>query len=513
MSTIESIPWSHELRMLAARFGDLPAVTDGQDVITYRQLCARAHAMASALHARGVQPGECVAWSMPNCLDVVWVSYGITLSGAAESPMPHTLTPAEVQWFGSLAKFRYVVTQAARAAAFRELGLQPIAIEDIDLTDHGRTVAPVDADKWGKVVSSSGTTGKPKGLVYSHGRRWLANAMLKQALPYTPGPHSRVLLMTPFSHGAALMTAAWTDYGGVSVLLNGVDAAKVGPILERGEVDTVFAPPTVINKLAESFGDRRFASVRCVFTGTQTLTPATYAKAKAMFGPVVRVTYGKGECTNPITVLAPADTERVYTDEADRPGACLGWPAAGVEIEVRDDQGKALPVGEQGEIFLRARHMYLGHIDGNGFHPLGSDGWHQTGDLGELDVRGRVWLSGRAADVIKSGGYKVNPEEIEATIGGLPACGQVCVTSLPSGYWGEVIVAAAENVQGPWTEQAQTRLANLSRHKHPRAFVDLDALPRNPQGKISRRAVRELILARYVLEDGSHPQLRAKREG
>ncbi len=469
--------------------------------------------MARKLQALRVQPGESVAWSMPNCLEVVWVSYGITLSGAAESPMPHTLTPAEVQWFGSLAKFRYVVTQASRAAAFREMGYEPIVLDDIDLTDDGHTLAPVDAGAWGKVISSSGTTGRPKGLVYSHGRRWLANAMLKQALPYTPGPHSRVLLMTPFSHGAALMNAAWTDYGGVSVLLNGVDPAKFGPMLSRGEVDTVFAPPTVINKLAESFGDRRFLGVRCLFTGTQTLTPATYAKAKAMFGPVVRVTYGKGECTNPITVLAPADTERCYTEESDRSGACLGWPAAGVEIEIRDEAGGALAAGEQGEIHLRARHMYLGHIDPNGFHPLEAGGWHQTGDLGSIDERGRVWLSGRAADVIKSGGYKVNPEEIEATIGALPECGQVCVTSLPSGYWGEVIVAAAEGVRGTWADAARARLASLSRHKHPRAFVDVEALPRNPQGKISRRAVRELILSRYALEDGSHPQLRVKSEG
>jgi acyl-CoA synthetase (AMP-forming)/AMP-acid ligase II len=265
--------------------------------------------------------------------------------------------------------------------------------------------------------------------------------------------------------------------------------------------------PTVINKLAEVFAGRRFEGVRCVFTGTQTLTPATYARAKAMFGPVVRVTYGKGECTNPITVLAPADTDRVYMEEADRPGACLGWPGFGVEIAVRDEAGAALPAGEEGEIFLRARHMYIGHIDANGFQPIPPGGWHQTGDLGYLDDRGRVWLSGRAADVIKSGGYKVNPEEIEIVLGAIPVCGQICITSIPSAYWGEVIVAAAENVRGDWESIATERLASLSKYKHPRAFVALDALPRNPQGKVSRRAVREKILERYALEDGSRPVL------
>lgn len=513
MSTIDSIAWSHDLRLLAARFGALPVVDDGRTQLTYRELAVRAHALARELIRHGVEPGESVAWSMPNSHAAVWASYGIVLTGAAETPMPHTQTAAEIEWFRALAKFRLVVTHASRRADFAKLGVEAIAVEEIEPTDDGATLPPVDADIWGRVVASSGTTGKPKALIYSHGRRWLANAMLKQALPYTPGPGSRVLMMTPFSHGAALMTYAWADYGGTGVLLDGMDPARVGPILARGDVDAVFAPPTVINKLAESFGERRFSGVRCVFTGTQTLTPATYARARAMFGPVVRVTYGKGECTNPISVLPPADTERCYTAESDRQGACLGWPAPGVEIEARNDAGERVAANEVGELYLRARHMYLGHVDPSGFQPVGAGGWHQTGDLGYLDEQGRVWLTGRAADVIKTGGYKVNPEEIEAVLGGIDACGQICVTSLPSSYWGEVIVAAAEQVRGDWQASAHERLTSLSRHKHPRAFVGIDALPRNAQGKVSRRAVREAILARYILEDGSRPQLRARGEG
>ncbi len=511
MTTIETIAWSHDLRTIAARFGDAPVVTDGRTSLSYRDLSRSAHALARRLRSLGVQVGESVATSLPNCNDAVWVSYGVTVSGAAETALNHVMTDAEIAWFASLAKFRFIVTHAARAPAFSALGFEPIAIESIDDDDDGATLPPVDANALGRILSSSGTTGRPKALVYSHGRRWLAHTMLKQALPYTPGSDSRVLLMTPFPHGATLMTYAWADFGGCAILLSGVNAPRVGPILEGGEADAVFAPPTVINKLAETFPGRKFNGVRCVFTGTQTLTPATYARAKAMFGPVVRVTYGKGECTNPITVLAPSDTDRVYAEESARDGACLGWPGFGVEIEVRNDAGAALPPAEQGEIFLRARHMYLGHIDANGFQPIPPLGWHQTGDLGYLDERGRLWLAGRAADVIKSGGYKVNPEEIEIALGAIAECGQICVTSIPSGYWGEVIVAAAENVRGDWEAVASDRLSNLSKYKHPRAFIALDALPRNVQGKVSRRAVREEILERYELQDGSRPVLERKR--
>ena len=92
--------------------------------------------------------------------------------------------------------------------------------------------------------------------------------------------------------------------------------------LARGDVDAIFAPPTVIAKLSESFGTRRFERVRCVFTGTQTLTPPLYRKAEAMFGPVVRITYGKSECTNPITVLGPEDTRLLFSERSKDAGAC-----------------------------------------------------------------------------------------------------------------------------------------------------------------------------------------------
>ena len=180
------------------------------------------------------------------------------------------------------------------------------------------------------------------------------------------------------------------------------------------------------------------------------------------------------------------------------PISCLGWPADGVELDVRE-----------GEIWLRARHMSNGYIDPSGFHEW-EDGWHPTGDLGWIDARGRLWLSGRMADVIKTGGYKVQPEEIEATLAGTPGCGQIVVASVPSDYWGEIIVAATENATPGWIPAAGERAARLSKHKRPRAWIELGALPRNPQGKISRREVRAALLERYQLEDGPHPRLVAR---
>jgi O-succinylbenzoic acid--CoA ligase len=150
--------------------------------------------------------------------------------------------------------------------------------------------------------------------------------------------------------------------------------------------------------------------------------------------------------------------------------------------------------------------MSEGCLHAHGYEPH-PGGWHASGDLGRIDARGRLWLTGRTADVIKTGGYRVNPDEIEACLGGLRDAALVCVISLPSEYWGEVIVAVAEGTRGAWIEEAQARVAPLSRHKHPRAHVSVAALPRNAQGKVMRRAVRELVLSTHALADGPYPTL------
>lgn len=504
---LHSIAWSAELLTLAARFGNAPAVNDGNAAISYTELARRAHAVAESLALRRIGPGEPVGTLLPNGIAAVWTSYGVMLSGACETPVNWNSTEAEILWAVSLAKIRLLVTTKQRAAVLHGMGCDFMPVEDIGIDGAAKPRAPVPARAWGRIFFSSGTTGKPKGIVYSHGRRWLGNQLLKSVLPWVPQPGSRILLMTPFTHGASLLTFAWLDNGGEVILLDGVDAQRIDAIMSRSDVDALFAPPTVIAKFSAVFGTRRFERVRCVFTGTQTLTPALYRKAEAMFGPVVRITYGKSECTNPITVLSPDDTRRLFSERNSDAGACVGWPAAGVELSVHAEDGGELPAGDTGEIWLRARHMYLGQIDPSGFRPLADDEWHRTGDFGHIDRRGRLWLEGRLADVIKSGGYKVLPDEIEAVLSGLPGCGEICITALPSEYWGEVIVAVAEGAGNSWPAEAERRVASLSRHKRPRLWLALEALPRNAQGKVSRREVRSRILSRYALIDGPHPRL------
>ena len=136
-----------------------------------------------------------------------------------------------------------------------------------------------------------------------------------------------------------------------------------------------------------------------------------------------------------------------------------------------------------------------------------AQGWHATGDLGFIDEVGRLVLTGRVADVIKTGGYRVNPDEIEAAQTGGALYGALCVTSLESDYWGEVIITVAQDVWPGWEDEAQQRVAALSKYKQPRLYVAVPLLARNAQGKVSRKKVSQAVLAQFTLIDGAYPSL------
>jgi malonyl-CoA/methylmalonyl-CoA synthetase len=251
-------------------------------------------------------------------------------------------------------------------------------------------------------------------------------------------------------------------------------------------------------KLVESTRHARIDGIKCVFCGTATLQPALYRAAAKLFGPVIRVTYGKSEMFNPITVLEIDEAADYYRDLSTLDAVCLGSPAAGVEVVVRDEAGRVCAAGEHGEIHLRSPHMMIGHVDASGFHELADGEFHATGDLGYRDARGRLFLAGRAHDVIKTGGYKIYPEEIERV---LPP--GVAVVGIPSAHWGEVIVAVAET--DGLTGAVAAATAGLARYKQPRACLAIDMLPRSLQGKVQRSRMREMVLARYTMTDGPYP--------
>lgn len=506
---LDSIPWAKDLAAVTDEFSTQIAVSDGIRELTFRQLADRAASVADLLLARGLRPGDPVATSLRNSIEAVWSTTGLRVAGAGETPLNASMSDAEREYSIGLSGAKRVITTRAQAASFARLGCDVIAVEDLDDAPGGDLLAlpNVPAEAYGRISFTSGTTGNPKAIVTTHGARWIANLLQRASFARMPAPGDRVLLMTPYVHGAGILTQAFNDRGATALLLDGVDLAKVVKLLDGGTINYLFAPPTVLAKILSAYEDRRIEGIRTIFCGTAPLLPSLYRKARTVFGPVIRVTYGKSEITNPIATLSPAETDAYYMTGDPGDGVCVGFPGTGVEIEIRDEDATPMPRGETGEVHLRGRHMSCGHMDQTGFLPLPPDGFHTTGDFGRVDARGRLHLVGRVADVIKSGGYKIHPDEIERALSGTAGTGAVSIVTLPSEYWGEVIVAVAETGDPGWPDRARAALADLARHKHPRAFLIVPELARNAQGKIMRRLIRETVLAGYTLKDGPYPKL------
>ena len=519
VSIPSQVPWASDFLSLSQRYGKRVAVVDRDGATTYADLFAHAAGIGNAVLAASAKACEPVGTLLPNGRAAVAASYGVTVSGAAEARLNTALAEAELAHCLKTAGIRIVVTDRERAALVGRLGAKAVIAEDAGRTDLAqcRFEAPA-ADGWGRVGFTSGTTGAPKGIVHSQGGRWLANVLLRATLPKTPGAGDNVLLMTPFSHGAALMTYAFLDTGAAVTLLNGVDPAVALPMIETGSVNQMFAPPTVLAKLLSAPGGRTYRGLAAIYTGTAPLSGALYAQARRTFGPVIRITYGKSEIWNPITVLAPDEAEAWYAGDGEPSTSCVGWPASGVEIRIDKlaaEPGEGSTASETnaghrdiGEVKLRSRHMFLGHAVDGRFVPENEDGFHATGDLGFIDERGRLQLVGRAADVMKSGGYKVLPEEVEAELrpSALPA--EIAVISLPSIYWGEIVTLVVAGTGDP--PDLTQAIGRMTAYKRPRLIAMLDAVPRNSIGKIVRRRARELVLEKYALEDGPRPRLIAK---
>ncbi|MEJ8574990.1 class I adenylate-forming enzyme family protein [Microbaculum marinum] len=510
------ISWKSEWLPLAQRYADRTAVVDRYGAITFANLLDRAAGVAAALTERGIGRGDVVASVVENSRHAVAASYGISLCGAAEAPVNPALSAGDIAYCLNLSGARLVLATAGTVDRLAEVGAPALLVEDIGTTALAALPAvPVPRSGWGRILFTSGTTGKPKGIVHSQGGRWVANMLMRATLPVAAEPGRRVLLMTPYSHGSSLLTQAFLDGGAAVRLVDGVREDEVVPTILAGEVDQIFAPPTVLARLVSFLEGRSVPGIRAIFCGTAPLLPEVYRRARAIFGPVVRLTYGKTEMFNPITVLTPEETDRWYDSPEAGTSICVGWPASGVEVVIEPDgetEGEAEVAagpgaGEIGHVLLRSPHMLAATLTEAGVEEQPPDGFHRTGDLGFVDREGRLHLVGRESDMIKTGGYRVTPEEVESALRPGLDTGEIVVVGLPSSYWGEVITAVAAGAPDDWRETLKPRIDAMTGYKRPRLFVDVPEIARNAMGKIVRRRIIETILESFVLVDGRYPQL------
>jgi malonyl-CoA/methylmalonyl-CoA synthetase len=417
----------------------------------------------------------------------VVVSRGIWLAGGVAVPLATSHPPAELEYVIRDAEASIVVGSGRQAAALEAIaaatGARFIRTPDLIATDAApMAVAPPVPDRRAMIVYTSGTTGKPKGAVSTHGNLAAQIASLVEAWEWTPRDVALLVLPLHHVHGIVNVLGCALAAGASCEMLPQFDAESAWDRLASGDVTVFSAVPTIYHRLIQSYdaaptavqrarsdGARR---VRLMMSGSAALPVRTLERWRAITGHTLLERYGMTELG--MVLSNPLHGER-------RPGS-VGTPLPGVEVRLVD-----------GELEVRGPGVFLEYWKRpDETRAAFRDGWFRTGDVAVLD-EGAYRLLGRSnIDIIKTGGYKVSALEIEETLREHPAVADCAVVGAPDDEWGERLVATVELRPGaPLTlEELQAwARSRLAPYKIPRELRRVAALPRNAMGKVVKTAL------------------------
>jgi long-chain acyl-CoA synthetase len=477
--------------------------------VTAGALLASANRLVHGLRAIGLQPGDTVAAVLPNGPELIELFLAALQAGWYLTPVNHHFTADEIGYILADSGARAVVVSEAFAEAGHDAaeraGVPPPArfsVGAIDgftpyqaLTEGQPDSTPADRLAGAAMHYTSGTTGRPKGV-----RRPLPGVSPEVLVAATKGVYAIVgiqpedghvhLMTSPMYHTVISYTLTSLHQGHGVVLRSGFDAAGFLDAVARHRVSIVHMVPTMFHRLLSLPDPVRAAadvsSLRYVLHAAAPCPPDTKRRIFDWWGPVLYEYYGATEGGG--TVARPEDW-------LAHPGT-VGRPWEGADVRVLDDDGEPCPPGQPGTVWMAlGANRFEYHRDEAKTSASRRDGYFTVGDIGYLDDEGWLYLCDRTTDVIISGGVNIYPAEIEAALLSHPAVADAAVIGVPDDEWGEQVKAVVELRPGAPADAAEQLLAHcaqrLARYKLPRSVDVVDALPRDPSGKLFRRHLRE----------------------
>lgn len=521
MHAAQSMNLGQLLTQTARLFPDRPAVIQGDRSWTWGEVERRVGALAAALRALGLKKGDRILVQSRNNLQMFescWVAFRL---GCVWVPTNFRLTPPEVAYLGASSGARAMLvedvftahTDAVRAAspalehvvAIGQARDGEHSYEQLVNVWHDRP-APHETVRWDDPLwffYTSGTTGRPKAGVLTHGQ--MAFVVTNHLADLIPGTTERdcSVAVAPLSHGAGIHALLNVARGSPTVLLPGekLDPETFWQLVQAHRVSNLFTVPTIVKMLVEHPAVDRYdhSSLRYVIYAGAPMYRADQKLALQKLGKVLVQYFGLGEVTGCITVLPPALHSADDDDPDAHIGSC-GRPRTGMEVAILDADLNPVPVGEVGEICCRGPAVFSGYHD----NPEATDkalrgGWFHTGDLGRLDDKGLLYITGRESDMYISGGSNVYPREVEEVLLTHPAVAEVAVLGVPDRKWGEVGVAVVVRRDGAALDR-DALLAHLdgrcARYRWPHHVFFWDTLPKSGYGKIAKKDIREQLFAR-----------------
>jgi acyl-CoA synthetase (AMP-forming)/AMP-acid ligase II len=502
-----------------------PALLTGARLhANYRQFAERAYALAQCLQNEySLQPGDRVALYMKNRVEYLELMYATWWLGGVIVPINHKLHAREAAWIIDNAEARVLCSDAGQlcehfglANPCRDLGVDSplyqqaagaIASENNQAQaireESARALLPplpVDPHAIAWLFYTSGTTGRPKGVMLTH------RNLIAMSLCYTLDvdevyPQDAALYAAPMSHGAGLYNFIHVRRGARHVVppSRGFDPQEIFDLGEIAGPLSFFAAPTMIKRIVDYTGQsgRDGAGIRTIVYGGGPMYRADIEHALQQMGPKFAQIYGQGESPMTITALR----REIIADNAhpawpERLGS-VGQAQSCMEVRIVDERLRDLPANIPGEVLVRGDAVMQGYWRNDvATRETLINGWLRTGDIGYLSRDGFLTLTDRLKDVIISGGSNIYPREVEEVLASHPAVAEVAVIGVPSSEWGEDVLAfvvpatghaCTAQVLDDWCRQ------HMAAFKRPKRYEFRPELPKNNYGKIPKTDLRALL--------------------
>jgi len=472
------------------------ALVYGGERVTYGALWERSTRLAGMLAARGTVKGDVVAVLMKNSAAFIEIALAASHAGAVLLPINFRLAAEEVEYIlgHAGAKLLFVDEELVSSAG----GFEPRVVVDAraqkGMLAQGsapleRAAALASTDLF-RLMYTSGTTDRPKGVIHTYNNYYWKCLDHVAALQLTAG--DRLLVVGPLYHVGAfdLPGLAVLIAGGMLCVLREFDPEAALETIARERLTGSWMAPVMLNRLLAHAGRERFdlSSLRWLIGGGERTPEQRIREFTGLFR------HGRYIDAYGLTESCAGDTLMEAGMEIAKIGS-VGRAVPHVEIEIRDDAGRALPAGEPGEICLRGPKISPGYWREPAKTAASFFGdWFRTGDIGVLDGEEFLTLTDRKKDMIISGGENIASSEVERVLYGLAQVSEAAVIGLPDERWGERVVAVV--VLKPGSQLSAENLAahcrsHLAGFKVPKQLVVREALPRNPSGKVLKRTLRD----------------------
>ncbi len=476
----------------------LETLDDGK--ITYADMFARSAQYAGALQKLGVKAGDRVAVQVEKTPDTLMLYLGTIRAGGVFLPLNTAYTPAEIGYFVGDAEPAVFVCDPARADVLAGTAQKAGArLHTLDQNGEGSLSLladqmptdydnrPREDDDLAAILYTSGTTGRSKGAMLTHGNLASNSQTMVKYWQFTEDDVLLHALPIFHTHGLFVATNCLMMAGGSMLFLPKFDLDQVLAALPKATA--MMGVPTFYTRLLASdrFTRDVAAHMRLFISGSAPLSAEVHKEFRERTGHAILERYGMTE-TN-------MNTSNPY-DGARRPGT-VGFPLPGVGLRVVDARtGRELPDGEVGIIEIKGPNVFLGYwrMPEKTAQEFRADGYFITGDMGRVDEDGYVSIVGRSKDLIISGGFNVYPAEVEALLDELPGVAESAVIGVPHPDFGEAVVAVLAPKPGAALGQDAVQASlndRLAKFKQPKKVHILEALPRNTMGKIQKNVLRE----------------------